>query len=1101
MGLFRTESVKVTDVRSETGQLVFALTERHEDVVKYIRGESYARFKKRSSTTLAATLRFLYQEGQLHISDLPSKAAFHIPFDQLYRIPETTLKKLFGIKTVGPLELRPPPHGQFALLISSRGDDPQSDTFKVIPEIRYQGRVVSRTLIDGPLISTRKDSFALMPSAAWRCLCQLSAADQEVSETPLARSYHLMAVAQEFAKYDYIRPDSFIRSNIVSSPKTVALTLDRDNNEFICRLHPEGVPREAFEAAFDRHGTNIPAAYSIQTDSNTVTRVFFDKAARTQLQQVAGKRRIKEGDVRSLLEDPAKFLGLPEQSDFWNLSELSSRVAGWGVFVADDILIAQTTEKAHDSVFVTFASKTSLDTDTLDASLLPLERAGLSEEELEAILASLDDAIASAKPLIVLPHTDVTVTEDRYQTFRERIEAALYKLRKKAFETDSEKMHLLSKSNADEVVHANAQSEQAKRAKDLFTSRGLPAAIRENLPSGRPVVVHPHQQDGISWLLSLYQRSRTGDVGCLLADDMGLGKTFQVIAFLASLAESESPGPTLVVCPTTLRQNWESEIKMFVKESAGWDVQVLVAGMKSPPELSDRTIVITNYEQVYARHRDFFMKTSWKCVFMDEAQKFKNPGGRLHNYLRALKSPFKVAMTGTPVENRLLDLWSLFDVVHPGLLGHRAGFISTFEQPLKDLAPGSAERLALREQLEALMGAHFLRRIKSEIPTSKLPKITYHDPSYCPMSEYQRRLYDTVVASGLNGSLQFLSAMMGLLMISSHPAAYDASLLEQEPDELIALSTKLKRCVQMLKGIKERGEKVIIFEKYLSIQHILSVAIETELEVDPLRINGEVAPEIRKGLISEWEKKPGFQVLVMSPRTGGAGLTIVSANHVIHFTREYNPAVEMQATDRVYRIGQNKDVEVHYPVSVPSMDTIDDSIELHLDRIQRYKRHIATDFTLPVGADDALQQPSSPEMSLQRPSKLSELFAGSRSGPQQGSALAKAFTEALEVQYGEDVEWQQMDVSNIYPDTTLLLNKQTGEGKVFYVASKEANRLPTFMEGNFEDLRAQQPFLRAIIAKTMVIDEDTHVSVIAERARTCGVSVLSVATLGNGFTS
>ena len=163
------------------------------------------------------------------------------------------------------------------------------------------------------------------------------------------------------------------------------------------------------------------------------------------------------------------------------------------------------------------------------------------------------------------------------------------------------------------------------------------------------------------------------------------------------------------------------------------------------------------------------------------------------------------------------------------------------------------------------------------------------------MAEYQRQLYDTVVASGLNRSLQFLSAMMGLLMISSHPAAYDTALLDQDADALIDLSTKLERCLQMLRGIKERNEKVIIFEKYISIQQILMVAIETELEVEVLRINGEVAPETRKGLIADWEKKPGFQVLVMSPRTGGAGLTIVSANHVIHFTREYNPAVEMQA--------------------------------------------------------------------------------------------------------------------------------------------------------------------------------------------------------------
>ena len=1095
MVFFRTKKCKVDSLNGTDNCLEFSISSQQAEILQYVQDPSSVRIRRKNVVALAATLRFLYQEGTLALADVDTtRAPFRIPYNKLYQIPELTLRTVLGITPIGPEEMAQPPVGTFSIRLTSRGEAGQSG-FRVTSSVRYKHKNVAPSQIRGPLISSG-DSLVLMPEVAWRCIESFKQLPIEDGSSLLAKHYKTLASAQEFARYDYIRTDDFIKANPITAPQSVALSVNKEKDGLICSVHPEGVPKEAFEEVFTRTGENVPDAYSIEADDKVI-RVFFEPETREQLRTIARKRRVVGKEVQELLDDPAAFFDLPDESPFWDFTGLSGRIAGWGLFIPDSVAISPAPVSARDSVFLSFAAKVPCSEGLPDGEM-SIEEACLTADELRTILNLIDEAIASDRPFLELSNPPIVLLPSRYAAFRQQVSRALKRLLEQEQGPAEPKLHLLTVANTDEVLHSNSNVEISRASASFFKQMELPEAIRPVTQSGRKVQAYPHQADGVSWLLGLYERSRSADIGCLLADDMGLGKTFQVICFLAALSDSGGPGPTLIVCPTTLLKNWASEIKNFVTEEAGWSVSLITAGSRPPSSLTDKTLVITNYEQIYNRNQEFFLTTSWQTIFFDEAQKFKNPGGILHNYLCNLASPFKVAMTGTPVENRLLDLWSIFDVVQPGLLGHQKEFIDTFEVPLRQLAAGSDERRALREELEKRLGAHFLRRTKALLK-DQLPPITRHEPTYCQMSPVQRERYGNVIAQALAASSPFITAMLDLLMISSHPAAKDPALFDaDEPERLISLSGKLDKTIDLVERIRRNGKKVIIFEKFKMLQQILSIAISTRFGIEPLCINGDVSPGTRKGLVDTWDQTEGFNVLIMSPRTGGAGLTITSANHVIHFTREYNPAVEMQATDRVYRIGQRQHVEVHYPISVPTMDTIDNSIESHLDRIQSHKQRIADDFTMPVN----VVQPDVSVDSAGSSSDLSKLLRVTRNS----ASPFKQSTDRIRVEvdniFGDIPEWHYHHTISEDSDLTMLRNQYTGEGILIYNGSELANQnsLPQILLAGLPTFQTSDHLLRAIVGRVLVCADEQQMRALSDEARAKGVKLRTVDQL-NGVLS
>jgi hypothetical protein len=476
----------------------------------------------------------------------------------------------------------------------------------------------------------------------------------------------------------------------------------------------------------------------------------------------------------------------------------------------------------------------------------------------------------------------------------------------------------------------------------------LPAALRTQ------VQLKEHQRYGVAWLQNRHGQFAHGVRGALLADDMGLGKTLQCLCLMAWYREFQpSPKPCLVVAPVSLLENWKAEIDKFLDGSQGPTMllygQELARhrlptaqmgddfsnlGLKKflrPGFAHDAAFVLTTYETL----RDYelsFGREHWGILVCDEAQKIKTPGALVTRSAKAMQADFKIACTGTPVENSLADLWCLFDFFQPGLLGSLSEFTKVFRKTIELREDGHEAQIErLRESIEPWV----LRRMKSEVAELP-PKIDeFHDESdpgirAIPMSSLQRRLYSEAVIGYKRakdkaqeeqtqaGTLT-LALLHRLRMICSHPLAAAQEGAERlSIEQNIQHSPKLRWLLNQLEQIKKREEKVIVFTEYRDIQRLVQRAIGETFDVEVNIVNGSTTVDAlndmsRQKIIDRFQAQPGFGAIVLSTTAVGFGVNIQKANHVIHFTRPWNPAKEDQATDRAYRIGQEKPVWVYCP--------------------------------------------------------------------------------------------------------------------------------------------------------------------------------------------
>jgi SNF2 family DNA or RNA helicase len=419
--------------------------------------------------------------------------------------------------------------------------------------------------------------------------------------------------------------------------------------------------------------------------------------------------------------------------------------------------------------------------------------------------------------------------------------------------------------------------------------------------------LRPYQQDGVRWLWWL---NRLGLGGCL-ADDMGLGKTVQVLALLLQAKREADPGPHLLVLPASLIGNWQAEIARFAPS-----LRILIAhpsamsgkALASLPaeRLAEVDVVITSYGSLI--RMPWLSETHWSMVVLDEAQAIKNPGARQTQAAKALKSRVRLALTGTPVENRLGDLWSLFDFICPGLLGSDKAF-SRFARRLEqdehaDYAP-----------LRNLVQPYILRRLKNDKRIiADLPDKT-EVKAYCPLSRLQASLYEQAVDAlakqigtldGIQRRGAVLAFLMRLKQICNHPSQWlgDGAYA---PDD----SGKFARLREIAEAIAARQEKVLVFTQFQEMTGPLVEFLQGVFGRPGLVLHGATPVKTRKSLVDAFQQEQGPPFFVLSIKAGGTGLNLTAASHVIHFDRWWNPAVENQATDRAYRIGQKKNVLVH----------------------------------------------------------------------------------------------------------------------------------------------------------------------------------------------
>lgn len=494
----------------------------------------------------------------------------------------------------------------------------------------------------------------------------------------------------------------------------------------------------------------------------------------------------------------------------------------------------------------------------------------------------------------------------------------------------------------------------------------------------RPEVhLREHQLQGVAWMQHLYSKAPAEVSGCLLADDMGLGKTLQLLTLIVGAFEKDkNMSPALIIAPVSLLDNWERELQRFfypsgvsmlklygehlkaakfTKHEIPLDLQQRgIKNLLRPGWLGDHKVVLATYETL--RDMEFSLcRQTWSIGIFDEAQKIKNPAALVTQAAMALPCSFKVACTGTPVENSLTDLWCLFDLIQPSALGSLSTFGKTFLRPIENNAPDSE---ALREQLKQLIDPQLLRRTKLDVAKDLPNKLIDLDCKRLSMGARQRNLYDERV-SNYESQRKLLekvgeqnAVILGLLhnlkVICAHPQAYQYDL------DLVADSPKMKWMLRTLHAIKARNEKAIIFTELRDIQRAIQVVLMNEFGLQAEVINGDTkASDVqtggRQGIIDVYQNQPGFGVIILSTTAVGFGVNIQAANHVIHFTRPWNPAKEDQATDRAYRIGQTKDVTVYYPtITAEGMTTFEET----LDRLLERKRGLATDMLSAVGDVD-----------------------------------------------------------------------------------------------------------------------------------------------------
>lgn len=436
--------------------------------------------------------------------------------------------------------------------------------------------------------------------------------------------------------------------------------------------------------------------------------------------------------------------------------------------------------------------------------------------------------------------------------------------------------------------------------------------------------LRPYQQTGLKWLWTNVSKG----FGVCMADDMGLGKTIQIISLILKMKEEGNlKKPILVICPTTLMGNWMKELQMFAPSLDA----VIYHGAERKLEVN-HDVILTTYA-IMRIDVEELKKHTWGMVIVDEAQNIKNPDTAQTLAIKTLKADVKVAMTGTPVENRLTELWSIFDFINQGYLGSLREFQKSYAIPIERFKENS--RAA---KLKMSVSPFVLRRLKTDKHViSDLPeKMVLNE--YCYLSKPQAVLYEKTLNemmskisefSGINRRGNIFKLITALKQICNHPYQFlKSGEMSRE------LSGKMDKCISTVQSIIDNGEKTLIFTQYKEMGDILTKVITEECGTEPLFFHGSLTVPQREELINRFQNEADCKVMILSLKAGGTGLNLTSATNVIHYDLWWNPAVEDQATDRTYRIGQDKNVMVHRMITLGTF-------EEKIDEMLKAKKELA----------------------------------------------------------------------------------------------------------------------------------------------------------------
>lgn len=805
---------------------------------------------------------------------------------------------------------------------------------------------------NGLIININEDKFLLTENQYQ--ICEAIDEFNGLSDTDKGNVTNLKKLSEikTLSKESGLTLEHFLSNQELFIPEKIKLDIALNNGSLEIIPTVEIENSVGFTNTFDRLPV-VRDVYPITGKNSTTTRVLLSPNQKISLQKVKEKRIVHERKaIQEIIEHPELFFN-DEDIDFTVF--YSNRVKEIGVYSPKLYPFASPyksqwipgiviKDKIHGEKRIYFKTP----------------------EKLSDFIEQKQKAVKQNKQ--TFNWEDIEIPIDTAETFIETAQKQFEspnKPVKQERQTDNEV--LIIKENA-EILEFSDRNELPENLKHNFYEI-------TNLCNN--VGLKEHQKEGISWLQSLFKENFAGG---LLADDMGLGKTLQLLYFIEwhNQQYSDESKPYLIVAPVSLLENWENEYQKFFSPQ-NLSLHKLYGSVNLCKEnnpiqnhqdakrLQRKQIVLTNYETLRVYQISLGL-VDFAVIALDEAQKIKNPGTLITNACKALKADFKIAMTGTPVENTLVDIWCLMDFAVPGLLGNAKDFAKEYQKPLSD---ESTDIKTLTERLRNNIGVFIKRRLKIDVAKDLPNKYDNADSrikKVMPPNQLMRYKQEIELANesnleGVEKRNQKLKSLWAIRDISDHPFLIESQILNFTNDELIASSSKLQTTVEVLTNIQSKGEKGIVFADRRETQKMLQKVIYETFGLFASIINGDTPTTkklegksklSRQQTIDRYQANDGFNVIIMSPIAAGVGLNVTKANHIIHYTRHWNPAKEEQATDRAYRIGQEKDVHVYYPMAIFPNEMKDEqgnklkSFDEVLDSLLNRKKALARNTLFPT---------------------------------------------------------------------------------------------------------------------------------------------------------
>ena len=735
--------------------------------------------------------------------------------------------------------------------------------------------------------------------------------------------------------------DSYLENENVYAPERIKIEIGRDDEGFTVEPAVDIEENDKFQTYFDKM-RKVQAQYPVQRENGERVRIVLNKEQKENLHHLkeqCGKHKSRE-KIQKLIEQPTEYF----DPNAFDLSELySDRVIEIGVYKPKFYPFIC----PYKSCWIAGATVETPQNGTTKVTIN-------NEEELEKLKREIQSAKENKKGIVEYNNTQLDIEDAMFlaQTAEKQLKDPSQPAKDESENGNEARNVLIIEENAEELGFAVKERTIEKGDKyTLFTDPFLQEGFS----------LKDHQKEGVAWLQHLYKSKASG---CLMADDMGLGKTLQILYLIDWHSRKyANHKPYLIVAPITLLENWKNEYERFFMQPR---MKINMLTSKDVTRKFDKSIVdkmqkmdiiLTNYESLRISQLNF-CAVEFDVVALDEAQKIKSPGALVTNAAKALKCNFKIAMTGTPVENSLLDLWCIMDFCVPGLLGNAKAFAAQYQNPLKK---EDNDIVALGNEVHDKLGVYFMRRLKKDAAKDLPDKIELKEKVLMP--PVQKEAYASVVndyTSGIQPNM--LVTIMHLREVSEHPYLYDSTLLNHETDEIVETSARLQATIKFLDEIKKKEEKVIVFVERKETQKMLQKLCLKRYGIITKIINGDTPSIVkrympnkqsRQSSIDEFQAVDGFDVIIMSPVAAGMGLNVTAANHVIHYSRHWNPAKENQATDRAYRIGQTKDVFVYYPMAVRTdIKSFDETLDDLLSR----KTSLATSTIFPTERVEVKQE-------------------------------------------------------------------------------------------------------------------------------------------------